>query len=543
MTSGIYTVKVNAIEVPWSYIKYKRHFSIRGQPFTVKVPNLESYTIGHTVQIYRDGVLVMEGELAKGGWKADTSRVQTVYNCFDYRRKLQAQQGIVTAPSEAAAHVRAQLANNDLHEDTFNNYGSISVDYGATTEALYYRHSVIEDVLFVTGWEFQTDPDGGCDFKAQCGTDLSATIRFSRVEGTLLTWVKDYVVDGMQKVEKVTVIGQGVGSYQAYGSDDTGAFAAGDPETTINRKSIPTMAQCVTAAEAVLVDMDNDIKYGKVEVKNVNEGRAFDVFDTVNIVDDLLGIDEDLRVAGMDVEVWADTGESIILEVCNIVHLQTSGEYLIGDISGRLEDDFSRTNQVARVESERTILVVGESEDGYSIVENGASAVTVEKDQFKLSTGATAGDDCYIETPDDQIDFAQEPSVSFRFEINHVDPANGMFAYIGPADDTLTQYIAFLLFTDTLYAVSTDPPAASNIVSILDPVVVDTVYTLEIYSREGLAYFYLDGVLVSTQGTGVTANPIPTAGVIKALYAGVDNGPLNTDVILKVYNYEVKQKW
>ena len=444
MTSGIYTVKVNAIEVPWSYIKYKRHFSIRGQPFTVKVPNLESYTIGHTVQIYRDGVLVMEGELAKGGWKADTSRVQTVYNCFDYRRKLQAQQGIVTAPSEAAAHVRAQLANNDLHEDTFNNYGSISVDYGATTEALYYRHSVIEDVLFVTGWEFQTDPDGGCDFKAQCGTDLSATIRFSRVEGTLLTWVKDYVVDGMQKVEKVTVIGQGVGSYQAYGSDDTGAFAAGDPETTINRKSIPTMAQCVTAAEAVLVDMDNDIKYGKVEVKNVNEGRAFDVFDTVNIVDDLLGIDEDLRVAGMDVEVWADTGESIILEVCNIVHLQTSGEYLIGDISGRLEDDFSRTNQITRIEHKRKLNMVGESEDGYSITEVGAATVTIEKEQMVLSTGAAAGDNCNLETPADHLDFGKEPTCSFRFSTSNVNNGGGIdpVVIVGMVDFGFADWIA-----------------------------------------------------------------------------------------------------
>ena len=340
---GHHKVYIGTVEYPWSYLKYKRSFSVEAQKFVVKIPNLESFTPGtDVIKITRDGTLVAEGILAMGSWEVGDN-VVTVLSTFDYRRKLQMLKGVFTAPAtEAATHMRNQLADTGLHEDTYNNYGVITVDYGASANAYFDRRRIIEDACFMTGWEFKTDPDGGCDFKAQCGTDLSATIRFSREEGTLRDWDVNYVENGMQTVEKVTVIGEGCGSYQAYGSAQGGGYAAGDAETTINRKSLVTSALCATAAAALLADMDHILKYGVAKVINVNTGLAFDVFDTVNIVDEKLGIDEDLRVASITVEDFADGGESTQIEVCNIDHLQTSGETLIGNIRGRVEDDFSR---------------------------------------------------------------------------------------------------------------------------------------------------------------------------------------------------------
>ena len=538
---GHHKVYIGTVEYPWSYLKYKRSFSIEAQKFVVKIPNLESFTTGtDVIKITRDGTLVAEGILALGSWEVGDN-VVTVLSSYGYRRKLQMLLGVFTAPAtEAATHILNQLADTGLHDDTLNNYGVITVDYGATSNAYFDRRRVIEDVLFMTGWEFRTDPDGGCDFKAQCGTDLSATIRFSREEGTLKGWDVDYVENGMQTVEKVTVIGEGVGTYQAYGSAQGGGYAAGDAMKTINRKSLVNNLLCGTAAAALLADMDHILKYGVANVVNVNTGFAFDVFDKVNIVDEQLGIDEDLRVASITVEDYADGVESTQIELCNIDHLQTSGEMLIGDVRGRVEDDFSRTHQPPAID--RVVIATGESETGYTITENGGSAVTVEKDLFTLSSGAAAGDDCYIETPEDQIDFAKKPYLVCRWEINNVD-VDGSISFVGLVDSLLLKIIGFSSVGDELYAHSINPPSAANRTKILDPIVVDTQYLLEVYCKNGLAYFYINGVLVTTHGAGVTANPIPTAGEVKALYSAVSNDAADVDVILKVWNYRVRLEW
>jgi len=348
---GHHKLYVGGVEYPWSYLKYKRSFSVIAQPFVAHIPNLESFTPGDTVEIKRDAVSVAKGLLAMGSWQTDKD-VLTILNCFDYRRKFQLLKGVFTAPiSEAAAHLRAQLINTDLVEGTFNNYGTITVDYGASANAYFDRRRIAEDITFMTGWEFKSTPAGSCNFKAQCGSDLSATIRFSREEGTLRGWEVDYVQNGLQKVNKVTVIGEGLGAYQAYGSAQVGGYVAGDPETTINRKSLVNNTLCTSAAVALLADMQNVIKYGVARVINVNDGLAFDVFDTINIRDEKLEIDEDLRVAGITVEAWADAGEITQVEVCNIAHLQTSGETLIGDVRGRVEDDYSRATEVIGADS------------------------------------------------------------------------------------------------------------------------------------------------------------------------------------------------
>ena len=540
---GHHKLYVGGVEYPWSYLKYKRSFSVIAQQFVAHIPNLESFTPGDLVEIKRDDVSVAKGELAMGSWRTDKD-VLTILNCFDYRRKFQLLKGVFTAPAtEAAAHLRAQLADTDLAEGTFNNYGAITVDYGASANAYFDRRRIAEDITFMTGWELKSTPAGSCNFKAQCGSDLSATIRFSREEGTLKGWEVDYVQNGLQKVNKVTVIGEGLGAYQAYGSAQVGGYVAGDPETTINRKSLVNNALCGTAAVALLADMQNVIKYGVARVINVYDGLAFDVFDTINIRDEKLGIDEDLRVAGITVEAWADAGESTQVEVCNIAHLQTSGETLIGDVRGRVEDDFSRTARNPRDYLggiPNIFRIIGESETGYLISEVNSGTVVLTKDKCVVGTGVVDLSQASIQTNDLLVDFAKDPSVAFNFEMNTVaGPGGASFKHwVGLANNLIGWAWVRVLNGTTLQAHTYSVALGAGTTTTMDTIAANTIYHVEIRVVNGTAEYYLDGVLKATH-----VGRAPTVGKAVALFVHSENADDVVDYSITIYNYEETQKW
>jgi len=347
-----YQVFIDGVEYPWSRIHYRRRaFELEAQPFEVEIPLLESISSGATIEIKRDGDTVIKGLVAKVGWRADAGGTRTRVEAFDYKRKLQLLKAVSAAnPSEASTIIQNQLADTDLSVGTFNNYGSISIEYGQSSDAYFDRRRIIEDVLFITGWEFYVAPDGTCDFKSQCGIDRSSTVIFSRNEGTLIEWRDDYVESSLLQVKKVTVIGQGAGDAQASGSAQTADYSSGDPEKTINRRSLVSDSECASAAQALLDDMQNPVKYGVVEVRDVDEGRAFDIFDTIRIKDEALGIDETLRVAAIERWVSATEGERTVLTVTNVQHLQTAGPILIGEVRTRVEDDFVRIKPVRNLD-------------------------------------------------------------------------------------------------------------------------------------------------------------------------------------------------
>jgi len=442
----------------------------------------------------------------------------------------------------------------------FNVYGNITVDYGATAAAYFDRRAIAEDIMFMTGCEFKTEPDGTCDFKAQCGTDLSATIRFSREEGTLIDWSESYVQTGLNKVEKITVIGKGIGSYQAYNSAQVGGYAVGDREKTINRKTLVNNTLCGTAATFLLADMDHDIKYGIPRVINVNAGLAFDVFDTINIVDERFGIDEDLRVAGFTVEARPDEGERTIVEVCNIDHLQTSGELLIGEVRGRVEDDFARTQQIANLDEvdegdtyvridkdrgrpdyfgiPRFYKFQGEHELGYDIFEAAGGTVAVEKDKLTLTLGLNAPSEASIKSAENRTDFAKKPSCIIRFKINDVADNTHRYHSFGTWAGVGAR-AAGVKIEALVLSSYTDDGVGDETKVLLNPLVEAQFYVVEIYVKTGKVEFYLDGVLTQTHTVRV-----PDAELAPTLWA---NSFLGNNVaeafVIEISHCEVNQEW
>jgi len=234
-------------------------------------------------------------------------------------------------------------------------YGSaLEMEYGSKTESKVSRRRALEELCFVTGWEIYVSPTGIWDFRSQCGIDRSGTIRFNRGE-LLQKYVTPYSVQQKQKVEKVTVIGANQGSYMCYGNADVG-YEFIYIEKDINRKNLVSSNVCGTAATSLLADFQNDVVTTEIEVVDTFEGHAYDVFDTVKLGDNILNIDESLRVHHIKKRFAPGLGEETVLSLTNIQHLLTSGGLLLQSGEAYLADSSRGVDDYARVSQMRPVI-------------------------------------------------------------------------------------------------------------------------------------------------------------------------------------------
>jgi len=558
-------VLIDGVPYPWSRVKFARSFGVSGQILNIEVPGREVFDHMDPLEVKIGGTTLTKGNLYKYGWKEG----KTIITGFNYKRKLQQLPGIVTAGgTEASTHLENQLVNTSITEGTFNTYGAVSLDYGATTQALFMRRTPIEDLLFATGWEWNVLPSGVSNFKTQCGTDRSdpgaGQVKFSKQEGTLLYWEEDYVVNGLEKVARVRVLGRGMGDAQAGGLASTGGYSVGDPEITINRSSLPTDAMCASAAAAILADLQNSVKYGVPRVV-YEPTTAFDVFDTINIVDESLQIDEDLRVAGIDMDI-KPTGMTTLLSVCNLAHLQTTGERFISSLRSRVEDNYARTKSIqdlddiddganfARVDVLRGRPVYfgvprfyrfnGEHELGYTITETLGGTVEVLKDKLTVTTGTSSTSEGLIQAAEKRADFTKEPTVKIRFKIGDVASHRYRQHYFGLYGNTGHRAYCVINsvpdpYDDSLLKSYTADSVSTETQTMESPLASDVFHTVDIYVKSGKVEYYLNGTLATTHTTRV-----PTTGEAATLFVWSFAGWGIAEAFpIEVSQYEVNQKW
>ena len=326
-----YTVKIGGIEYPVTRLHYERSYEIEAQEFEVELPTLESIATDSFAEIYRDDELVMKGRIEEVLKPVDQRGVKLIGKAFDLKRKLMLLTSAQTEYSNVDPQtiIRDQITYTDMSEGVINQYGEgLYIKAGdEESDVRIDRRRVIKEVAAVIGWEFYVSPSGTVYFKQQCGNDLSSTVTFKRGEN-ILEWTVPYTYTTARQVKRIVVVGAGKGDARAYGVAETDDYQAGDPEKTFNRRNLTDSNACQKLAQSLLADFQNPVEFGEIKVLDFYTGHAFDVFDTVTIVDDAVGVNGTYRIYRIE-RTWSGSGEETIIGFCNLTKMNTNAEYLL----------------------------------------------------------------------------------------------------------------------------------------------------------------------------------------------------------------------
>lgn len=346
-----YIVTIANVEYPFTSLTYTRSYKIEAQKATVRLPNTPDLSISHDdfIEIKRDNELVWKGRVKNIIKESPTIILVEAYELSRSLKPLTAKNW--REDTYAGTQVSNQLEGTELTAGTIENGNSITMEYGSGENAKFDRVRTLEDICFVTGYELYVAPDGTVDFKSQCGTDKSSTIEFKF--GELLNyWTKPFTQNAEHKVKKIIVRGAGQGSTMWVGEAHTTDYTDGDPEESINRKSLVADETCDLAASALLDDFKNVVEYGAIDVTDTYTGHAYDVYDTIKVIDESVGVSGNYRIMEITRKFDSKTGEKTELKICNLTHITSNAEYLVERGEGftndlkRRGEDFGQTDQI-----------------------------------------------------------------------------------------------------------------------------------------------------------------------------------------------------
>lgn len=534
-----HAVKINNIEVPFTNLEYRRSFELEAQKISVRLPILETFAQDQVIEILRDDATVIKGRLkSTKALVSEKEGVDLIAGGFDYKRKLLKLLTPDWVYNTAAPEdiVEAMLANTDLTKGTFSAYGeNIGMIFGTDSLNKFSRVRAIEDICFVTGWEFYAAPDGTTDFKSACGTDRSATITFKRDEN-LIKWVEPYTEGYNHIINRAVVIGATIGDFMAYGIVESG-YSSGDPEKEFKRKSLHTDDTCQKAATALIADHVNMVKYGTIEVIDFYDGHAYDVFDTVNVVDRILDIDVDLRIAEIR-RIVNMRGEQTFLTLTNLTKINTNAPFILKPEEEtlfretlRATDAIQQTKQYPRFER---YILLGESLDGYTITTDQDSSILAGKNYVEMKCGTVANFGCQLESPVN-VNLEKNPRFKARIKKTY---NNRSFTTIDLIDAaTPTNGFGFLFDQNgDVYVRWTR--GSTGYSQQIGTYIANTIYTIEtVYEFEKQLKFYLDGTL-----TTITAN-LPLTDMVQSAFASNSNQSSGNNDSLFIYYFATVEMW
>jgi len=395
-----YTVFIDDKEYWFTSLKYKRSYKLKPQPFTITVPltyDITSSLLGKYAEIKRDNDTVFKGKiksLEKGQGTVNLSG----NDMWDQLSKLLVPYRRNSA--SAGTQVQEQIQNTDLTEGTIQSGDVIDMEYGSNEDSKFTRLRALREICFVTGYELYMSPTGTVDFKPSCGQALSEQIKFKAGE-LLKNWTEPFkIID--DRIKKVIVIGAGSKDNMCVGEAHVIGYLDGDPVKQINRKNLVTDETCTSAAQKLLDDLKNQIRYAKIDVIDTFKGRAYDIFDGIYVRDDYLGIAGLFRIFEIEKSFNLETGETTKIGICNLNHITSNAEYTIEKGEGAINDLLGRTEEWAKTHqiiSDYPFLLTMkhhttfESTDGYFILMNGNATYNIYHDyvEVKVLSGGSSG--------------------------------------------------------------------------------------------------------------------------------------------------------
>lgn len=341
-----YTLEIAGTEYPWVDLRYVRDYKFYGKLIEAIIPEWVAAIAGNdAITIKRDGATVTSGKIKKirpfEGPGEGIGMVVTGYTKEMKHAKLLV--NVRTYNADPEDILIDDIGSSDITDGTTNAYGApIVVEFGSNDESKFSRKHVYDEVAFITGWEIYVNPTGALDFKSQCGVDRSASVAFKHGE-LLQKWVKPDMLNYLMIKTKVIVLGALEAEFEFYG-----IAGVGTDVKTIPRKNLIDDNTCALAAAAVYADMQNVVRVGVMEVIDTYEGAAYDVYDTVHVVDSRFDLDQNVRIYRIERHVGKE-GEHTKIFYTNVTKLTCNGRFLLDlgkeelDVGQRVVRDFGRT--------------------------------------------------------------------------------------------------------------------------------------------------------------------------------------------------------
>ena len=563
---GHLTAEIAGELYPTHRISYARNYPFGPTRASIVVVGWESGLAGgDAVEIKRDEVLVWKGKAYDIRPYIEKGVYQEIY-AFSLEKKHEDLDVVDREKLDAPEDfIDDGLAGSDLSAGALNAYGAdINMRFGSTDDAKWNRISQNNELAFVTGWEIYTSPAGVVDFKLACGVDRGQTPAGTTVEfkyGELLVdWDRraPHRVYSRDIVDVVKVLGHREGDYMAVGTAGAGADVR-----KFARKSLIEDDTCGKAAAAILADIVNATQYGCMHVIDTYAGAAYDLYDTVSVVDRRYGINGDYRIYKILKEWTPDAGESTRIWVTNLTKITGNGPFMLDKTKYRMTAGARAIRDMGRgaqsiinpdaLDFEGNIdpgtlggigwvnyesfQFIGESEDGYTITEAGTGTVTVNKDYCLISAGALATAHAKIESVEDTIDFANPILWKIRFKIDSEDGA-GLGRKIFLRWEVNVNKKVYVVIRNRQLSFETSDGGGGTNVTTGSNVSLNTWHEIWVYVNSGVAKLYLDGALDITNSTNV-----PTTEMVQALNCDLYNAAQAKDYFIIINNWEVKQQW
>jgi len=555
-----YEVKIAGVKYPFTFLRYIRSYEIEAQRINVTIPVLENVVVTDMLEILRDGETAIKGRITDIQKKI-SPRTGTEYLliAYDLKRKLQFLPSLGSeladgswgypVGTELTQHLRDNLANTELTEGTFNDTGkTYSMVYGSI-DAKFDRRRLIQELCFVTGWEFYADPNGVCDFKQQCGSDLSSTIIFKRKE-TLAEWLEPFRTRGGHKVKRIVVEGKNIGDLLVYGIAQTTDYTTGDEEKWINHKTIVDTNAATDAANALLADFQNTVSHGKIKVIDVESGVAYDVFDTIKIVDDEMGVDGTYRITEIDKSFDVEKGEETIIEFTDLTKINVNAPYILKTGEQYLYDTLMGVDNYGKLvhaSDTRTLLkILLESQiffdpfydidtSIWEISTRGASSSVTATIDDGLAVARLHAEGTDVSFPDASLKTTITPvsDIEWILSVRAKVPYTTYFQCHLRGNNSVTgENVGFFMSesaggSPTLQAVCTSTSGSTSI--IISGIDITQYHNYKIYRKSSTEVrFYIDDILKTTVTTNIPTSNMNylfyiksldnTAGVYKELY-------------------------
>lgn len=543
-----YSLEINDVEYPFTSLYYKRSAPFVEEPITATIPGKQTVTGEDKIEILEDAVVKTTGRVhnfgytkGKGGvftkiigstLERDAAEIEEFARLFNQPPNL-----IITRDITLIATIKAVPR---LTAGVINGYGSnLPFEFGSDWDNRWNIKPVWQRVALVTGWEIYVSPTGVVDFKAACGVDRGktpavSTTKFQSGEN-ILNWTKPHFEDHTMIAGEVFVIGRKEGVFQAYAS-----AGAGNPVRKIYLKDLHTPDTCQAAATAILADMANPVVTGRFNA--IDEGLTYDVYDTVQIVDEDYGIDADYRI--YEFEKWITPEKAYIgLMYTNLTKMTGNGPLLIGRGKGTLLKGQEALKQITTTKTSlkdeaRLYKFSGEDITGYNTGTIATGVVTVNKDWTQLQTGVGVGRS-WIRSITPVIDFANDFGLDVMLKINNVaDPVPERRAFIGAFNAAFNRAIWVDIDGFELYGVNQNAAGLIGVL-LIDPMLVDTYYRVSAFKRYDKIYWYLDGIFM-----GSSSAQIPTGTAYSTVMDQLATANVGArNFILDIPHFETSEKY
>ena len=313
-----YVIKVADSPIRWTSLKIDKVLAKDPWTFTAVLPEYQNIALASSVEILKNDVTIFKGKV---GGRSVTDSPTTVdeieingrNNLDNLKNYLMGEGEVEDDPGSLISDI---LPGTGLSAGTINNFGyKVKVRLDRQT-----RLDFLQQLSEMIDWEYITTLDNKLNWKEEVGVDKAGFIIITLGEnGESQTWSDEmyavktrwYAYGHGDGPDRVTLPNpyyvQSMQAIQTYGVR----------EGLIDAKDIVTQRDLIVYAKSVLERYKTPPRTYVVNFTDTYEPNAYDVGDTITLVDPKLGIEGEFKIYEVHVSVDSESGECVQLVLSN----------------------------------------------------------------------------------------------------------------------------------------------------------------------------------------------------------------------------------